>query len=86
MNSTQMSWFLLYQEGNKVRYTLRLKLDFYMPKPLFQSVMYCYINCDHLRGQLPMKTYGFLIQMNLPTKQKKAHRLRERMYSYLREP
>ena len=60
------------------------KLDFYMPKSLFQSVMYHYINCgDNLRGQLPTKTYGFLIQMNLPTKQKKAHRRRERTYSHL---
>ena len=45
--------------------------------------MYCYINCgDYLRGQLPMKTYGFLIQMNLPTKQKRL-RLREGTHSYL---
>ena len=45
--------------------------------------MYCYINCgDYLRGQLPTKTYGFLIQMNLPTKQKRL-RLREGTHSYL---
>ena len=61
------------------------KLDFYMPKPLFQTVMYCYINCDNLRGQLPMKTYGFLIQMNLPTKQKKALRLENELTVTWRE-
>ena len=29
MNSTQMSWFLLHQEGKKVRYTLCLNWILY---------------------------------------------------------